>query len=150
MTRFTDPAFISSHIPHRPPFLWLDRVVSLTDDELVAEKEFPAELALFAGHYPDRPLVPGVILCEAAFQAGALLIAVLASPDDQDAMAGKIPVLTRINGAKFKRQVGPGDLVTITVSLKERLSQAWFSKGVVRIGCKVAVKVDFACAAADE
>ena len=171
---FTDPDFITCHIPHRPPFLWLDRVVSLGENEVICEQMFPPDLDLFAGHYPDYPLVPGVILCEAAFQAGALLLAVLGqqmagletndhhgTPKPQTMVASepltaitdqdfnpnaRVPVLTRIMGAKFKRQVRPGDQVTIQVKLHERLSNAWFLKGIVRVAGRVAVKVEFACA----
>jgi 3-hydroxyacyl-[acyl-carrier-protein] dehydratase len=137
------PDFITSRIPHRAPFLWLDRVVELTDESIRAEKLITADLELFKGHYPDYPLMPGVLLCEAVFQAGALLIGELVK-DDQ-AMAG-VPVLTRILGAKFKREVRPGDTIEIRAALKEKLGPAWFLKGSVRLHGKVAVQVEFACA----
>ena len=66
--------FITGRIPHRPPFLWLDRVLELTGESIRAEKTIPADLDIFKGHYPDYPLMPGVLLCEAVFQAGALLV----------------------------------------------------------------------------
>ena len=66
--------FITERIPHRPPFLWLDRVLEVSDESITAEKKIPRDLDLFQGHYPDYPLMPGVLLCEAVFQAGALLI----------------------------------------------------------------------------
>jgi 3-hydroxyacyl-[acyl-carrier-protein] dehydratase len=137
--------FITSRIPHRPPFLWLDSVVSLTDTEIVAVKEIAADLDVFTGHYPHYPIMPGVLLCEAVFQAGALLIAehLLRHPDQ---VPPGVPVLTRILGAKFKREVGPGDVITLTATLTERLASAWFMKGSVKVAGQVAVKVDFACA----
>ncbi len=134
--------FITDRIPHREPFLWLDRVVELTGEEICAEKTLSPELPLFAGHYPGYPLMPGVLLCEAVFQAGALLIGEMMG----DEQAGGVPVLTRILGAKFKREVRPGDTITIRALLKEKLGGAWFLKGSVRVHGKIAVQVEFACA----
>ncbi|MGI6657121.1 MAG: 3-hydroxyacyl-ACP dehydratase FabZ family protein [Desulfobulbus sp.] len=137
----TDP-FILKHLPHRPPFLWLDRVVAVDETTITAETRIAEDLPLFAGHYPDYPLMPGVLLCEAVFQAGALLLGHRA-----DATDGKgLPVLTRILGARFKREVRPGDLLTVSATLQERLGPAWLLKGTVRVGGKVAVQVEFACA----
>lgn len=87
--------------------------------------------------------MPGVLLCEAVFQAGALLISETLRGEQK--IKG-VPVLTRILGAKFKREVGPGDTVEIQAGLKERLGPAWFMKGSVRIKGKMAVQVEFACA----
>jgi len=133
--------FIEERIPHRPPFLWLDRVLELSDTSIVAEKEISADLEVFDGHYPDYPLMPGVLLCEAVFQAGALLIGEMVKGE----LSG-VPVLTRILGAKFKREVRPGNTIEIRAALKEKLGPAWFLKGSVRVGGKVAVQVEFACA----
>lgn len=139
-----DQGFIEERIPHRPPFLWLDRILSLEAKSIVAEKLIPADLPLFKGHYPHYPIMPGVLLCEAVFQAGALLIA------EELRQAGTtvaaVPVLTRIHSAKFKREVRPGDLVEIRAELLERLGPAWLLKGSVRVGGKPAVLVEFACA----
>ena len=135
--------FITSRIPHRPPFLWLDRVVEITGESIRAEKTIPVDLDLFRGHYPDYPLLPGVLLCEAVFQAGALLIGELLK--DEEKISG-VPVLTRIIGARFKREVLPGDTIELRATLKEQLGPAWFLKGSVRVHGKVAVQVEFACA----
>jgi len=144
---FHHPDFITSHIPHRPPFLWLDSIVSLSGDKIVAEKEIDTDLELFIGHYPDYPIMPGVLLCEAIFQAGALLIAENLNKGKVDPeMPAGVPVLTRILGAKFKREVRPGDRITLTAILTEKVGPAWFMKGSVKVAGKVAVKVEFACA----
>jgi len=135
-------AFITSRIPHREPFLWLDRIVELRKDSIRAEKNFSPELPLFAGHYPDYPLVPGVILCEAIFQAGALLIGELLGDGEQ---RDGVPVLTRISGARFKREVRPGDTIEIRAALQEQVGMAWFLKGNVRVAGKMAVQLEFAC-----
>lgn len=138
----TDLEQILALIPHRPPFLWVDRIVSREAERIETEKLIPADLELFQGHYPGHPLVPGVLLCEAIFQSGALLIAASGA-----AVAGQeIPVLTRITGAKFKREVSPGDRAAITVTVKERIGPAWLMSGKLAVDGKNAVSVDFACA----
>ncbi len=143
--------FITSRIPHRPPFLWLDSIVSLTKEEIVAKKEISADLDVFNGHYPDYPIMPGVLLCEAVFQAGALLISESLTKDQDGSDDGPdgVPVLTRILGAKFKREVVPGDTITLTAALAEKVGPAWFMKGSVKVAGKVAVKVEFACTLKD-
>ncbi len=143
--------FILARIPHRPPFLWIDRVVDITNDTIQAEKVVPVDLAIFQGHYPEYPLMPGVLLCEAVFQAGAVLIAELMGRETQaggnrNGSKESVPVLTRILGAKFKREVRPGDTLEISATLVERMGPAWLLKGKVRVGGKVAVQVEFACA----
>lgn len=140
--------FITDRIPHRPPFLWLDRVLEITDNSIVAEKNIPEDLDLFLGHYPDYPLFPGVLLCEAVFQAGGVLLAELLRAEGKTSAGGPVlpkPVLTRIVGAKFKREVRPGDLIAVSARLIERVGGAWFLKGAVRVDGKVAVQVEFGC-----
>ncbi|MEN8142064.1 MAG: 3-hydroxyacyl-ACP dehydratase FabZ [Thermodesulfobacteriota bacterium] len=135
---------IYKRIPHRPPFLWVDRIIEFTENSILTEKHIPEDLDVFAGHYPDHPLMPGVLLCEAIFQSGALLISKLnesSSPDDK-----KIPVLTRIINAKFRKEVKPGDLAAISVKFKEQVGPAMFMKGSLKVDGKTAVQVEFACA----
>ena len=142
--------FIHDRIPHREPFLWVDTVTEVSDKQLIAQKHISPELDIFQGHYPNHPIMPGVLLCEAVFQAGALLISEMFSRNnDSSEMSTHLPVLTRIQGAKFKREVHPGDTITIDVCFSERVSNAWFMKGKVLVDGKVAVKVDFACALTD-
>jgi 3-hydroxyacyl-[acyl-carrier-protein] dehydratase len=134
-------------IPHRPPFIWVDRIVRREPERIETEKLIPADLDLFRGHYPDHPLMPGVLLCEAIFQSGALLIA--AAREDGEGPGG-MPVLTRINNARFKREVRPGELVTITVTVQEKVGPAWFMKGKLAVGGRTAVTVEFACASVEK
>lgn len=137
------PEEIVDLIPHREPFLWVDKIVSFEGDTIVTEKSIPTELDVFKGHYPGNPIMPGVLLCEAIFQSGALLMAKQGATDDT--VAAGSPVLTRINNAKFKRAIVPGDTVQIRVKVTESLSSVYFFKGTMRVGGKVAVQVDFAC-----
>ena len=134
-------------IPHRPPFLWIDSIISFDARTIVTEKFIPTNLDFFQGHYPDYPLMPGVLLCEAVFQTGAIFMAKMMQASGQTAEAGrKAPVLTRIKGAKFKREVKPGDTIRMHVTLDENICNTWFFKGKVLVEDKPAVKVDFACA----
>lgn len=136
---------ILNRIPHRPPFLWVDTITEVTDDKIVTQKTVPENLDVFQGHYPDNPILPGVLLCEAIFQSGALLMSFLLEKQNNSS-GGTIPVLTRIGGAKFKRPVGPGDTLAITVIHKETLSSVSFMKGTLKVNGKVAVQVEFSCA----
>src|SRR5690349_19208054 len=83
-------AAILAAIPHRPPMLLLDEVVSQTDKQVVCRRTFQPGEFFFQGHYPDYPLVPGVILCEAAMQAGAVLLSAFAKGSDRVPVAGRL------------------------------------------------------------
>jgi 3-hydroxyacyl-[acyl-carrier-protein] dehydratase len=134
-------------IPHRPPFLWVDTIISFDEHTMLAEKFIGPDLDFFRGHYPGHPIVPGVLLCEAVFQTGALFMARLMAESGNGPDQGKkLPVLTRIKGAKFKRAVAPGETIRMQVTLDERFSNVWFFKGRVLVRNKTAVKVDFGCA----
>ena len=135
---------IEQFIPHRDPFLWIDEIVELTETRIHARKFLSPDLPVFAGHYPNFPVLPGVLQLEAAMQAGAVLIAktVTMAP-------GKVPVATRINNVQFRRMVRPGETLDIEVELTERMSNAFFLTGKVSVGGQVSVRLEFACAAAD-
>ena len=131
-------------IPHRDPFLWVDSIVNFDQEHIVTTKKIPQGLELFKGHYPGNPIVPGVLLCESVFQSGALLIAKIVG--DQHGSDSKVPVLSRIRHGRFKRPVFPGDSILVRVELKEKISSAWFLKGVVRVRDKIVVQIEFTCA----
>ena len=135
MTRAT----IESSIPHRPPMLLVDEIIEQFESRIVCRKTFRADEFFFQGHYPGYPLVPGVILCEAAMQAGAILLAQFV----QD--GGGVPVATRLNDVKFKKMVRPGDTIEMDVTLNERISDAFFLSAKVTCSAKLAVRFDFAC-----
>lgn len=156
---------IKQFIPHRPPFLWLDEVTELTPTRIVAVKRVPEDLDLFRGHYPSFPVLPGVLQCEAAFQAGAVLIAQLMpkhedpgpSAESEPSKLGsrhsapvdqRVPVVTRLNNVQFRRMVRPGETLTLEVELSEHLSNAYFLKGKISVDGQVCVRLEFACTAA--
>ncbi|MGD9127494.1 MAG: MaoC/PaaZ C-terminal domain-containing protein, partial [Planctomycetia bacterium] len=99
----------------------------------------------FEGHYPDFPLVPGVLLCEAAMQAGAVLLSKIVQAEAGETGGTQVPVATRMNDVRFKKMVQPGETIRIEVDLTERLANAFFLKGKVTVDGKVAVRLEFAC-----
>ena len=138
-------ARILSLIPHRPPFLWVDKITSLSDTVIETEKSIGKDLDVFNGHYPGNPLLPGVLICEAIFQSGALLLAQSFSGKDND----KIPVLTKITDTRFKRRVLPGETILIEVTLVDSVSSVCILKGKAKVGSELAVKTEFCCALID-
>ncbi len=132
-------AQIKSAIPHRPPMLLLDEIVSQSADEIICRKTFHADEFFFQGHYPDQPLVPGVILCECGAQAAAVLLASLI-----DNIEG-VPVLTRMNDVKFKVMVRPGDTIEVQVKLDEMVSNAYFLTAQIKVAGTLAARLSLAC-----
>jgi 3-hydroxyacyl-[acyl-carrier-protein] dehydratase len=138
-------AEIEQLVPHREPALWLDEVVEISAERIHCRRKVDPAFDWFRGHYPNQPILPGVILCEACLQAGAVLIA---RHPDGALGPGEVPVATRLNNVKFKQMVRPGDLLDIEVTLTERLGRAFYMTGKVTVGGKTAATLDFACSAA--
>jgi 3-hydroxyacyl-[acyl-carrier-protein] dehydratase len=136
-------AEIEAAIPHREPFLWVDEVLEIDEQRVVARKFVDPQLDVFRGHYPHFPVLPGVLQCEMCFQAGAILISRLEAVD-----AGQVPVVTRINNVKFRQLIRPGETVDIEVELTERVANAYFLTGKISSAGKVCTRLEFACTAA--
>lgn len=130
-------------IPHREPFLFVDEIAEWNESSIRCTKRFSGKEDFFAGHYPGAPLVPGVLLCEAAMQAGAILLS-----RHLGEKPGHVPVATRMNDVRFKRIVRPGETIQLEVELTERLADAFFLKAKVSVDGKLAVRFEFACTAA--
>src|SRR6266853_2464135 len=108
-----DIAEIQRILPHRYPFLLIDRVVEVTrKHRIVAIKNVSANEPFFAGHFPGVPIMPGVLIVEAMAQAGGALL--LTEVEDR---TGKLIVFTGIDRARFRRPVGPGDQLRLEVEL---------------------------------
>lgn len=133
---------IQNLIPHRKPMLLVDEVVTQTERTIHCRKTFHSDEFFLQGHFPNFPLVPGVILCECCLQSGAILLSRV-TPSE-----GAVPVATRIDGAKFKRMVRPGETIDIEVTLNEVVSTAYFMTGRVTVDGKLAARLDFACSVA--
>lgn len=112
METILDNVEIQNILPHRYPFLLIDKVVEFEEGKrIVAIKNVTANEPQFTGHFPGNPIMPGVLICEALAQAGAVML--LSMPENK----GKLGVFTGINNFKFRRQVVPGDALTLTAEL---------------------------------
>lgn len=135
---------IQAAIPHRAPMLLVDEIISREDDSIICKKTFRDDEYFFQGHYPDQPLVPGVILCESTVQAGAVLLS-------GKIAAGKsgVPVLTRMSDVKFKTMVRPGDSIELHVKVDDVVSSAYYLTGAAKVNGKVAARLSFTCTITD-
>ena len=120
-------------IPPRPPFLFLDEVVERSENSLTAKRHVSDSEPFFEGHYPGNPIMPGVLISEAVFQAGAVFLNSLLE-EELETYPNLVPVLTKIADARFRSIVRPGDDLIITVSLKEKMGRFIFMNGSVKNG----------------
>ena len=133
-------AAIEAAIPHRAPFLFLDRIVDEGEGWLAAEWTVPAGADWLRGHFPGRPVTPGVLLAEHAFQAGAVLIAhALGGLRPEDG----VPVLARISDARYRRPVAPGETLSTRVEVEERVGPAWHMSGAIKRGADKVASLRF-------
>ncbi|MGJ8640632.1 MAG: 3-hydroxyacyl-ACP dehydratase FabZ family protein [Opitutaceae bacterium] len=132
-------------IPHRPPFLFIDEIVELREDGVTCKRTIRADEPQFEGHYPGNPIMPGVLLCESCFQAGAIYLGKQIEKEGRS-LNDVTPVLSRITDAKFKQMVKPGDEITIEVKMGETISRFYFMSAKVLKGGKAAMTIGFALA----
>lgn len=130
---------VKAQIPHREPFLFVDEILERGEGRIVTQRLVRADEPHFAGHYPGSPLMPGVLLCEACFQTGAMLLGGSAG----GVPAPRKPVLTRILEAKFRGMVRPGDLMRIEVEQEEKMGEAYVMNGRVDVAGKNVLRVKF-------
>jgi 3-hydroxyacyl-[acyl-carrier-protein] dehydratase len=134
---------ILRQLPHRYPILLVDRVTSLTKGErIVAIKNVTINEPFFTGHFPHRPVMPGVLMLEALAQAAALLAfeTLGVTPDDKS-----VYYFAGIDGARFKRPVEPGDQLTLDVTLARMKAGIFKFKAQARVGEELAVEAELMC-----
>jgi 3-hydroxyacyl-[acyl-carrier-protein] dehydratase len=137
---------VTSLIPHRPPFLFVDEIVSVAPGVLVARHTWRKEQAFYEGHYPGAPITPGVLLCESVVQTGALLVSLGQSgPDGAKPGEGPIgvPILAKINDVRFRQSVFPGDTTVMEVKLKEWLAGFGMMAGTMKCGERRILTIEF-------
>ena len=131
---------IKNYLPHRYPFLLVDKVLSATaEDSLVALKNVTYNEPFFEGHFPNRPVMPGVLIVEALAQACAILASV--GRDDIDTQ-NRVYYLAGIDKARFKRTVEPGDQLIFEVALVRKIKNMWKCKGVAKVDGEIAATAD--------
>jgi 3-hydroxyacyl-[acyl-carrier-protein] dehydratase len=132
-------------LPHRYPMLMIDRVVDLTRKQrIVAIKNVSINEPFFAGHFPNLPIMPGVLIVEAIAQAGGALL--LTEVEDRD---HKLMVFTGIERARFRRPVVPGDQLRIEVEVKSWRIRAVRMEGIVYVGEKKVAEATVTCQLVD-
>lgn len=130
---------ILKNLPHRYPFLLVDRIIEVHGEEkIVGLKNVSFNENFFQGHFPGRPIMPGVLICEAMAQVGAVF-ARLAHKDKADS---KLFVLTGLDGVRFKRPVEPGDQLRIEVSGFRRRASFWKMQGVAMVDGKMVAEAE--------
>ena len=124
-------------LPHRPPFLFVDEVLEVVPGQSARGRwSLDGDEWFFAGHFPGRPTLPGVLMCEAIAQIGA--VAVLAD----DRFAGRLPLFGGLDSARFRRQVGPGDELVLECDLGRMSTRAGKGSGRALLEGAVACECD--------
>ena len=131
-------------LPHRPPFLLLSEIVEVEPGKAARGRwRLSGDEDFFAGHFPGRPVLPGVLMVESIAQLGA--VAVLMDPR----YAGKLPLFGGIDSARFRRQVGPGDVLDLEVEMGRLSARAGRGSGRASVGGQTACEADLLFVIAD-
>ncbi|MEN1929289.1 3-hydroxyacyl-ACP dehydratase FabZ [Luteimonas sp. MJ204] len=138
---------IREMLPHRYPFLLIDRVVAFEDGKRVlAYKNVTANESYFQGHFPDRPVMPGVLVIEAMAQAGGLLTQLARGGASH---IGRLSYLVKVDNARFARMVVPGDRLDIEVTIKREIRNMTLYCGIATVDGEKVASADILCAEVD-
>jgi 3-hydroxyacyl-[acyl-carrier-protein] dehydratase len=138
-----DVVAIQALLPHRYPFLLVDRVVELeAHKRILAYKNVSNNEPFFNGHFPGRPVMPGVLVIEALAQAGGLLTQL----SNQSGTDGKLFYLVKVDNAKFSRMVVPGDRLDLEVTLKRVIRNMAMYSGIAMVDGQQAACAEILCA----
>lgn len=138
---------IMEMIPHRYPFLVIDRLEDVVANEsAVGIKNVTINEYYFAGHFPGQPVVPGVIIIEAMAQTAAVLVVETLGPDAE----GKLVYFMTINDARFRKPVGPGDTLRVHVQKLHNRRNVWKFRGEARVDDTLMAEATFAAMIVDD
>jgi 3-hydroxyacyl-[acyl-carrier-protein] dehydratase len=141
-----DSIEIQKILPHRYPFLLIDRIVEFVDNQrIVAIKNVSINEEFFQGHFPGRPVMPGVLILEAMAQTGAILARV----SKEGVLPGKTVFLVGATDVKWKKQVVPGDTLRLELESVKKRRPLWIMKGTAYVDGKVVAQGTFSAAEAD-
>ena len=130
---------ILKHIPHRYPFVLVDRIIEVDPEhKIVGIKNVSINENFFQGHFPNHPVMPGVLICEALAQVGAIFAHNARGGRDED----KIFVLTGLDKVKFKRPVEPGDQLRLEVTCLKRRGSFWKLHGVASVAGQLVAQAE--------
>jgi beta-hydroxyacyl-ACP dehydratase FabZ len=130
---------ILEHLPHRYPFLLVDRIIEIDGEhKIVGVKNVSINEYFFQGHFPNRPVMPGVLICEALAQVGAIFAHNARGGRDGD----KIFVLTGLDKVKFKRPVEPGDQLRLELTCLKRRGSFWRMLGVATVDGRLVAQAE--------
>jgi 3-hydroxyacyl-[acyl-carrier-protein] dehydratase len=137
---------IMSIIPHRYPFLLIDRVTSITlNESIIGIKNVTINEPQFTGHFPDRPVMPGVLIIEAMAQLAAVLVA-----KSMDNTQGKEVFFMSIEEAKFRKIVEPGDTIVMYASIVQNRGSVWKFKARSEVDGIIAAEASFTAMVKDK
>ena len=136
---------IRAILPHRYPFLLVDRIIEMDSERVVGIKNVTANEPHFTGHFPDFPVMPGVLIVEAMAQTAGVLV--LNSIPDR---ANKLVLLVAIENARFRRPVVPGDTLRMEMKILKRKASVAKMAGVATVNGAVVAEVEVMCKLADK
>lgn len=143
--KYDSPEKIKELIPHREPFLYVDALESITEDKIVGSRTYTEDDYFFKGHFPDYPVVPGVILVESMAQCGGAGVRDLLGADDDS-----IAFLASIDKVKFRKPVRPGDTVRFEIE-NLRISPLLIKqRGSAYVGDEIVAEAQWLCVTADK
>ena len=144
---FIDIEKIVEMIPHRYPFLMIDRVSDLVPEEsAVGHKNVTINEPHFQGHFPSKPIMPGVLIIEAMAQTSAVLVVHTLEGETE----GKLVYFMSVENAKFRRPVQPGDVMKIYVNTKKHRKAVWKFDGVAKVDEQIVAQSTFTAMIIDQ